>query len=46
MIPIRQIHKNEIKDIAPIRLDQELSIEIYMDKLKSLVYIRYNAVMI
>ena len=42
VVPIRTIHKTEIDNIAPIRIDQQLSSEIVFNIMKKLRYIRYN----
>jgi len=45
VIPITNIHKTEINNLAPIRLDQEIITENLHEQLKKLRLIRYNALM-
>jgi len=46
-LPISYIHKREINNIAPIRLDQEYNREVYVDIWsKKLRFMRYNAVIL
>jgi len=46
VIPINKMHKSEINNLSPIRLDQELITESYIDILKSIKLVRYNAIML
>jgi len=46
VVPISTIHKTEIDSIAPIRLDQQLSREIFFNIMKKLGYVRYNAIIL
>lgn len=42
IIPMQAIHKSEIDDIRPIRLDQDINIEVYINIIKRFTYIRIH----
>jgi len=46
IVPINTMHKSEINKLAPIRLDQELITESFVDLFKKVRLIRYNGVML
>jgi len=46
VIPIQTMHKREIDAVAPIRLDQDLDIETYINTLKRVGYIRLHAMLL
>jgi len=46
VLPIHAIHKSEIDNVSPIRLDQEFDMEIYIDTLKSVGYARLHVIIL